>query len=140
MIDTFSLEDFKKALPESKKFPVKYEGLIGGEHCFSLAVDEESKILIRSSIGANGISADCGEDSIRTFLVDNQNRFLGAKISKYTTRVPGWKERMVNNIRFLAQLKLRAGLGAKIMKVKKDGPNKGRFFSQINNQFGQWLT
>ncbi len=146
MIDYFTKEQFEGALPrhkETKQILWKSEGLVQGEYCYSVKIDDKSKILIRSSIGPSGKSADIGEDSIRTFLVDNENKNLGSKISKWTTRKPGWQDRMLSNCRYIIKLRRAAGdneggIPKRILKVKIDGPNKGRFF--ISEPMFNWLT
>src|SRR5688572_449905 len=111
MIETFTQEEFEAALPRHKvtQKPLwTYEGFNMGEHCYSVFVDDKTKIYVRSSIDATGKSADTGEDSIRTFLVDKNNKGLGSKISKWTTRKPGWDKRMLENCRYLIRLRRAA--------------------------------
>lgn len=149
MIDHFTKEEFERALPKSKtdhsKVLWKYEGLDKGEHCYSLLIDDKSKIFIRSSVKGDNKSADTGKDSIRIYLVNNDNRPIGSKISKYITRVSGWQTRLVEQLRFLFRLRKLAGNDPSgnpmpVLKVEKDGPNKGRFFTTGNNANFKWLT
>lgn len=145
MIETFTKTEFEAALPKSNNYPVQYAGLIQREHCYYLNINEKARIFIRSSVDHTGISAGAGEDSIRTFLVDNSGRPLGSKIIKYTTRKPGWDERLKANCRYLIRLHKAAGLDADnnprpILKVK-GGENKGRFFSPEGKGVKwSWLT
>ncbi len=135
MTDVFSKSQFESALPNTDKFQWKYEGFIQNEHCYSIPADPngKSKVFIRSSIGSNGFAALTGEDSIRVFLVDKDGNSLGSKISKWTTRVKGWEDRLKKVIKELILLRSRAGDDSAgnplpIFKCGKEGPNKGRFF------------
>lgn len=145
MIETFTREQFEQALPKSDKFKVEPLGLVDTEYCYLLKIHEKAAIFIRSSVGSNGVSAATGEDSIRCFLVDGKRAPLGSKINKFTTRKPGWGERLKDNCRYLIRLHWAAGFDsrgepAKIFKVTKEGPNKGRYFipETATTKF-QWL-
>lgn len=144
MIEIFSKQQFEDSLPNTNKFKWTYEGFNQNEHCYSIWADpnNKSKVFIRSSVGINGLAAETGQDSIRILLVDKDNNFLGSKISKYITRVKGWEHRMIKNIKDLIILRSKAGdhNGAPIpiIKCKKEGPNKGRFFVKVP-EF-KWIT
>jgi hypothetical protein len=151
MIDIFTKEQFEAALPVSKTTGNKlwkYEGFFQGEHCYSVSIDDKSKVFIRSSIGFKGMSADTGEDSIRIFLVNDKNISIGSKINKYTKRTKGWQKRMTDICRYLFRLRRKAGDDPDgnpniIKKVVKESANKGRFF--INKPWNpqnsfEWLT
>lgn len=138
MIEIFSKAQFESSLPNTGKFHWKYEGFIQNEHCYSVNSDSngKTKVFIRSSVGINNFSAETGEDSIRCFLLDSKNQPLGSKISKWTTRKPGWEDRMKKIIRELIVLRGKAGDDSAgnpipVWKCKNEGPNKGRFFVQI---------
>jgi hypothetical protein len=148
MIETFTTTEFTAAaLPTSKTTgqPLwKALGLVDGEYCYSVKIDDVSEIVVRSSIGRDGISAPTGKDSIRCFLVDNAGEPLGSKVSRWTTRLPGWGERTLENIRILWRMRKAAGNNKDgtprpILKVKKEGPNKGRFFTKGDAGF-IWLS
>lgn len=144
MIEIFTKEQFETALPDSKNYPVKYEGIRDGEHCYSVTIDKNSKVFVRSSVKISGVSAGTGEDSIRTYILDSNDQPLGSKVTKWTTREPGWNKRMLENIRFLIRLRNKAGNDEKgnplpILKVKAETPNKGRYFTKNGNNF-IWLT
>lgn len=133
MIETFTKEEFEAALPKTDKFPIENLGVVDGEYCYILKVNEKAGIFIRSSVKSNGRSAGTGEDSIRCFLVDSKRAPFAAKAVKWTTRLPGWDGRMKDNFRYLIRLHRAAGFDtkgepAKIFKVNKEGPNKGRYF------------
>jgi hypothetical protein len=149
MVDRFTIEQFENALPVNKKTGEKmWEslGLMNGEYTFLVPIHEFASILIRSSIDRSGVSADSGEDSIRPLLVDPKTyQPVGSKLSVYITRVNGWETRLTDQLRKLFQLgrKVKScpcGGTVKILKVKKDGPNKGRFFSSCSADFNCKLT
>jgi len=69
MIDKFTREDFENALPINSISGEKLwseQGLVGGEYTYSIAVDDDVSIEVRSSVQESGVSADSGQDSIRT--------------------------------------------------------------------------
>lgn len=91
-VQIFTAKEFAKILPKN------YIGLgaIKGEYCFFIPYKNELGILVRSSVGENGLSKETGQDSIRAFIVkntDNSYKFFGGKIKAYVTRVSGWEER-----------------------------------------------
>lgn len=145
MIEHFTKEQFEAALPKSAKFSVESVGINSNEYCYLLIINEKARVFIRSSVGPKGVSAEVGEDSIRTFLVDNNGRPFAPKVTKFTTRVKGWEERMRENMRFLIRLHQQAGFDGdkprEIRKVSKEGPNKGRFFCpETPTKPFTWLT
>ena len=148
MTEQFTKEQFEAALPINKTNGRQlwfYKGFIDGEHVYSVPVDSVSVILIRSSINESGRAAATGKDSIRCFLLDNNNNPLGSKVSKWVTRVPGWGERMKDSIRILWRMRKAAGNNGdgsprKIFKVKKEGANKGRFFTRDDKGYFAWLS
>lgn len=138
-VDIFTLAQFEAALPRHNKTgaPLCHcKGLVEGEYEFFMPIDEASGIVIRSSIGRDGISADTGEDSIRAWLADLTGAPLGSKVSRWTTRISGWDKRLADVLRTLWSWRKKAGncpnCGApkQVFKVKKEGPNKGRIFAK----------
>lgn len=146
-VEIFSKEQFEKnALPVHKvtKQPLwKYIGLVDGEHAYLIALPNNNVgIEVRSSVRSNGFSADTGKDSIRCWLVDcTTKKPMGSKISRWTTRVPGWGERTKEVIRQLWTIGTKlvdcptckntdptVDSRLRCFKVKKEGPNKGRLF------------
>ena len=132
MIDIFTRQQFESALPTT----YRALGLVNGEYTYRLPTRGAVEIEVRSSIGASGVSAELGEDSIRCWLVNAKtNRPLGAKITKWTTRKPGWDVRLGKLIEELRELREKAGDCPKchqplaIWTVKKAGPNTGRPFA-----------
>ncbi len=148
MTEQFTKQEFEDQLPVSKTSGEKlweYKGVKDGEHTYSVRIDSVSVISIRSSINESGRAAATGKDSIRCFLLDNQGNPLGSKVSKWVTRVPGWGERMKDSIRILWKMRKAAGNNEdgsprKIFKVKKEGVNKGRFFTKDDNGYFAWLS
>lgn len=142
MIERFTKEQFEAALPKSGRFPIIPLEIVNGEYCWKMIVGEVG-IIIRSSIDSSRISARTGEDSIRVYLVDKQGRPLGSKITKWTTRKPGWQERLADLLRQFVKMILASGAdkgGVTIFKCKKEGANKGRFFYKVGESFGGWIT
>ena len=151
MISSFTKDDFEAALPVegSDRTPCGVKlweplGLIGGEYCYLVPVAKKPAfaIMIRSSVHADGQSADVGEDSIRCWITSTEHALgtpWGSKISAYVTRVPGWEKRLTATLRQLYKMalsieKCQCGEWMKVFKVKKRGPNHGRIFLKCMNQ------
>lgn len=144
-VEIFSLDDFRNALPCHKTTgaPLWSEvGLLQGEYCFLVKpFASPFAILVRSSVGSSGQSADTGEDSIRAYIVDSATlKNWGGKVSRWTTRLPGWQERMTEKVLRPLAIMLKnivpcshCGEMVKPFKVKKEGPNKGRLFVTCKN-------
>lgn len=157
-VDLFSKADFEAALPCYKDTGLpcwSAAGMIQGEEAYLVAFShpDDVRIMVRSSVDASGYSAGCGEDSIRCWLVysdGTQWRPLGSKVSRWTTRVTGWQERLLTVLRTLASVGLRVrrcpcGAMQGVFKVKKEGKNKGRWFLSCtergcNRTPFQWLS
>ncbi|MCK9602052.1 MAG: UvrD-helicase domain-containing protein, partial [Sphaerochaeta sp.] len=100
-VDIFTKEQFEAALPVHKQTGVplwRHEGVVQGEHVYVLPVTNTNKrIVVRSSVPANGTSRPAGEDSIRhrvEYYWKGTWRQGGKGSKEYTTRVPGWPERL----------------------------------------------
>lgn len=142
-VEIFSREQFEQALPVGYW---AYSGLVNNEHTYSIQITPDIFITIRSSVDSSGYSADTGEDSIRAWLVDKDGQPLGSKISKYTTRLPGWGKRLLGVLRGLWHMAELSGYCPKchqvrgVFKVKKSGPNKGRLFAKCEKcDTFEWL-
>jgi hypothetical protein len=123
---------------------VRHLGLIDGEYCYLLEVFDHGcrggdfdgvGVMIRSSVGESGYSGGTGENSIRCWLVDaNTLEPLGSKVCRWTTRLPGWEDRAAKIVVRLLDLACLThdcpGCDTllHIYKVKKQGPNRGRWF------------
>lgn len=158
-VDHFTKQQFEDALPRHKQTGrqlCKCAGLIDGEYVYQMPVGgEDSKIIIeiRSSVGADGMSADSGDNSIRAYLIwynPKTRRWepLGSKVQKYVTRQPGWQERLVVMLRTLYGWRLDAGncnkcgMPLHIFKVSKAGPNQGRVYAKCmsHTNYFKWIT
>jgi hypothetical protein len=137
MIDRFDRKTFEAALPKAGPHNPLWLalGLRGGEHCYLIAVRPGVLIYVRSSVRADDLAADTAADSIRCWLAaDDTGRPLGSKDSRWISRVPGWQARLTETLRKLWKLGHQSRpcpncltqMG--VFKVKKSGPNKGRWF------------
>jgi len=155
MIDRFDRVAFEAALPcigcigkVNKLW--NYMGIQDGEHVYTVPVRPGVLIFIRSSIRTDGLAAESAKDSIRCWLAsDGKGTPLGSKDSHWITRVKGWPDRLTNTLRKLwrlgHQLEKCPKCGAQLLalKVKKEGPNKGRWFAacpNCENGFHKWLV
>lgn len=118
MIDKFSKEQFEQALFNIHP-GYEVRGMIAGEECYYIPVNENARIQIRSSIGKDGYAKSSGDDSIRTWLeiykpIESHKydwQSTGKKVDRFTTRVAGWPDRLGTKIRKLFDL------GVKIKKA-----------------------
>jgi hypothetical protein len=153
MIAQFDKAAFEKALPvkrvethaisgpsavvETKLW--KPLGIVQGEFAYLIPVREPFGIMVRSSVRADGLSASTGEDSIRCWIVNGNLQPWGSRIGRYITRVPGWEQRLLDTLRTLYKMILlidkckNCTQYRKIFRVRKDGPNKGKFFLKCTN-------
>jgi hypothetical protein len=143
-VEIFGLDEFKAALRQGG-WSGKELGVIQGEYCFLVQPKRGQcsafGIFLRSSIDTSGTSASTGEDSIRAFIVETASlKPWGGKVSRWTTRLPGWQERLnANVLRPLATMIAAiipcpsCGQLVKPFRVKKDGANKGRLFVRCCN-------
>jgi DNA helicase-2/ATP-dependent DNA helicase PcrA len=106
-IDRFTKEKFEKFMEGQK--PYEALGLIDGEYCYRIILDGQSAIMLRSSIGANGLAKESGKDSIRLWLVGNDDKPIGSKLDSWTTRVSGWQNRLFDKIFELVKRRNNAG-------------------------------
>lgn len=100
--EKFTKKQFEDALP-TKDGRKAWEGLgiREGEWVYAIPIGEWARLVIRSSVGGNGIARDSGEDSIRLWAevkteVGTWKQI--AKIDGYTTRVSGWPLRLYHKI------------------------------------------
>lgn len=138
-IDRFDRARFEAALPVANGSPLwKRAGLQDGELCYCVPITANPgvAIFVRSTMAADGVAADTAEDSIRCWLVsDPDGHVLSAKAARWIARTNGWDRRLIETLRLLwrigAQLGVckRCGQRLHALRVRKDGPNKGRWFS-----------
>jgi hypothetical protein len=160
MIDQFDRFDFESALPVDKntKQPLWHSlGVINGEWCYTIPVKpggpQAPLIYVRSSVRFDGQAAGNGEDSIRCWLAsDIHGTPLGSKPARWITRVKGWQRRMTEQLRLLYRLGMEIQaqpcpdcsdhVRMHAYRVRKDGPNKGRWFLMCPTcrHWDRWLT
>lgn len=135
-IDRFDTERFEAALPKSKSQPDvsmwQFSGMHDGERMYHIYAGPFARVAIRSSIDSSGYAAESGQDSIRLWLeiMTNAGAYQPVKkLDTWTTRVPGWEDRMVDKMRQLYRygisVKRTIPDGQQFWFVKK-GPNEGR--------------
>lgn len=153
-IEQFTQAQFEECLPKHKQtnLPIfEYAGVDKGEYTYLARIDNQVGILLRSSIDpGTGVARDTAKDSIRAMLISLEDmRPLGSKANKWTTRLPGWGDRVKDILRTLWGWRLKSGdcpccgQPLKVFKVKKTGPNKDRIFMKCNDhqkQTWMWLT
>jgi len=153
-VDIFTKDQFEAALPSDKatgKRLWEYVGLIQGEHTYRVKPFAlPYAIEVRSSVKGNGTSAGTGEDSIRCWITTDTGAPFGGKIGRWTTRLPGWQERLTVALRTLAGMikSIKAcpscGSPCPVWKAgnKAKPENKGRLFRNCPNKCNgafQWL-
>lgn len=153
-IEQFTQAHFEECLPKHKQtnLPIfEYKGIVQNEYIYLARIDSQVGILLRSSIDPRtGVARDTAKDSIRAMLVSLDNmQPLGSKANRWTTRLPGWGDRVKGILRTLWGWRLKSGdcpccgQPLKVFKVKKAGANKGRIFARCEDhskQTWQWLT
>lgn len=153
MIDKFSKKRFEETLSAiaytNPQFSQWVEGWEYGEYVYSIPIDKDCKVVIRSSIDRSGYASDTGENSIRLQLQTTEGKMLGKLDGRWVTRVKGWNFRMIKAVLDLAKLRedsgncLICGLPTGIYKVKKAGPNRGKLFARClsdqRNHTWKWL-
>ena len=138
MVDTFTQTDFEAALDRISPGAWQSVGLDDGEYVYDIP-SHAVFIRIRSSVDASGVSAGAGEDSIRVFVLDEDGEPWGSKAARWVTRQPGWEDRLRTLVTRLLDLIRKAdacpgcGVGTRPFKVRKEGPNKGRWFLRCPN-------
>lgn len=133
-IEVFTKEDFEAYLGRSHS-PYESLGLVDGEYAYKLPLDGQSAIMLRSSIKSDGQSASTGKDSIRAWLVGNDDKPLGSKVSKWTTRLPGWENRLTEVVKTICEWRAMIGDCPDCHKPKsifksKTASNKDRIFAK----------
>lgn len=147
--ELFTEDQFKDALTP---FNTYYLGPVGGELCWLVPVTNSAGVLVRSSVDPYyKVAKATGDDSIRVYPIacspiDTLTgrvwvyHLQGTSDGRWTTREPGWQKRMQGRIQGMVQMVERAGNCSvcgkplAIRKVKKEGPNKGRWFASCANE------
>lgn len=146
-VEVFDLAEFKDTLDQAHEGDWTWS-IHGGEYRYSLEVHDRVYVHVNSSVSSStGWSEGTGENSIRVWLGDRSGKPYGNKIQTYTTRLPGWQERMTSQVQEMVRRAYligecsRCGSVEKIFQVKKANHNKGRLFRRCNcpKSFA-WLT
>lgn len=153
--EIFTKAEFEHALQDivtqNKILSWSERGLQAGEYRYHVIVKvfpngTKAIVEIASSVGANGLAAETGENSIRIWLSDGKLP-LGNKVQKYVTRVTGWQRRMADVLSLVIEMgnALQYCNTCKsvehVFVVKNGKPeNIGRLFAKCNcpNSF-VWL-
>lgn len=152
-VERFTKDQFENALTDHG-FTWSALGIDYGEECYSVDISPHARVVVRSSIGEKGVSADAGEDSIRLWLnahrEDDMWVVTSRKVDAYTQRTPGWENRMSEKIHILAERGSRIERDVPLCPtcskpmfiywVRKLGKNTGRPFAKCiaHNHF-TWL-
>lgn len=139
-IDRFSRQEFEEALADilnskGNSIPVEALGLVQNEYTYWLGVSPFALIEIRSSVDGSGIAADTGKDSIRLIIraQDSNGNFhaIGKGPDSYTTRIPGWKARLAEKLRYTW------GRAAKIKRMPDQCPKCSRTLRTFLSRSGK---
>ncbi len=150
-VEIFTKEQFDAALPckssgESLALPMLYVYDVR-QYVWTLPVANGMAILVYSGIGPNGMSADCGEDSIRAVIIRmSDGKVYGSKLKRWVTRQPGWRVRLTDMLREMWKIALLTGpcdcggtIGVYLVR-KKTSKNKGRMFRRCDGcELLEWL-
>lgn len=117
MVDIFDKARFSSALVKalaafttSEHVKLTCHGYVKGELEFhATLLGTNKRIIIRSTIGKDGLSAKSGNDSIRLWVEywwEKTNRWhpLKKHETRWTTRAPGWEERLAGKINEMVEL------------------------------------
>ncbi len=166
-VEIFTTDQFDAALPHVQGKPLaRTSSFEDGQWTYMLPVANGMAIKVYSGIGSSGVSADCGEDSIRAVIVRlSDGRVYGSKLKRWVTRQPGWRARLTDMLREMWKLALLTGpcnasivtatygdmpYGSRpcggtigVYLVRKPGPNKGRMFRKCDGdkcKVFEWLV
>lgn len=126
----------------------EYVGSIKNEECWAMPIGVgKLRILIRSSINSStGLSASCGEDSIRLIIERKQGEKwvpLGKGPDAYTTRLKGWQNRLRDKIKYLYDLLIVVNQDfddTDCVLISKKAHSKGKIFKHTSGGQFFWLT
>ena len=146
-IERFTREEFEEVLDKIFDNNWWLMGDMWGEIGYIGNIGNGKHIRIMSSIKSDRNVADAtGKNSIRVWLTDEHDRPLMPKINHWTTRLPGWQERLKSQVQLLSNMaeKLKwcnnCHSFERVWKVKKNGVNRGKLFArcQCKNSF-RWF-
>lgn len=107
MIEKFTQEQFENALPSG----ATCDGLVSGELVYHWQISDVAAIKIRSSIDKTGFAGESGDDSIRVWLVkNNDGKPFAHKVNAWTQRVSGWQSRLYDKLEMVSVYHRRAGV------------------------------
>lgn len=145
-VEIFTKDQFKAALP-----PVPFQEGFDTEarqYIFDIDVTRTMAIRVYSGIGQSGVSAGCGEDSIRAIIIrTNDGKVYGSKLKRWVTRQSGWRTRLTGMLREMWKITLLTGpcacggtVGVYVVR-KKTSINKGRLFRRCDGcELLEWLV
>jgi len=150
---TTEFEDVLSAIAQDLEMTWFRDGVQTGEYHYHFiakvfeSIDDGISIEVRSSIGRDGQSAASGQDSIRIWFANADGDPVGNKAKRWITRVKGWERRLTEQVTEMATIACKVKLCPDceqipgVFIVKKDSPNKGRWFSKCkaHNHF-TWLS
>lgn len=155
-IDRFSKEKFESVLADAvlASHALSWHcEFVGGEFEYDVLIRTFEykrggigKVVakVRSSISLDGFADPAGENSIRIWLSDGDDKPLG-KLQRWVARTPGWEDRFMDLFSKVVAIGrdlycARCDSLKKLYVVRKEGGNKGRLFTKCNclNSFS-WL-
>ncbi len=157
-VEQFTKTQFEAALPchrHSGNVLFDQHALEAGQWVYRLPVTAHVALRLYSGIGANGLSAACGKDSIRVVVVRLEDgKVYGSKLQRWVTRQTGWEGRLTGLLREMWKMALRCGPCTKffeftqcngfwgVYRCRKPGANKGRLFRKCDGACGgfEWLS
>jgi hypothetical protein len=144
MVEIFDRDQFQAAMPPK----ATCLGLMMGEYVWAIPMpNPKIRLIVRSSIHAEGHSAGTGEDSIRLWMegFDGTKWYsMGQKPDAYSTRIKGWQQRIKIKIQTVAKIAAKVPGnfmvpdGDKIYFVKQ-GKNQGRPFLSYKGNFVKFV-
>ena len=146
-IERFTRDEFEEILDEIFEQNWQLDSGKWGEIGYVGAIGNGKFIRIMSSINSKRNVADStGKNSIRVWLTDEHNKPLMPKINHWTTRLPGWQERLKSQVQLLTNMAKSLKWCDEcysfetVWKVKKNNKNKGKLFArcQCENSF-RWF-
>ena len=101
-VEIFTKQQFEDAIAAYDYKPL---GVV--QHNYAYDIDfgnPNARIRVYSSVAPNGSSRDCGEDSIRAWLVSPTGAVIGGKTQKYVKRTKNWRIQLAQMIHDVANL------------------------------------
>lgn len=104
--ERFTKQQFEEALKVALNWnDVRRLGLKDGEETYLCDFGSPHCFLeVRSSVDSSGIARDCGDDSIRAWMVDDDGKPLGGKVQTYVKRTTNWRTNLSKMLLQMARL------------------------------------